>query len=213
MMLFLDLDGTLIDSNGVWLAVDEAFVAKRGLELTEEYSYTVGHSIAPVAARFTAEYYHLDEDPEDILTEWREMARNAYAHTIPLKPGALELVKRAKAQGQEMILLSSGIPELSMLAVRRLGLDEYLKDYFFAHDVGLEKRDPRVYQLAAERFGLSPADCVLIEDAPDNCAAASGVGFTVIGVYDDFYASRWEDVKRNSKRAIRNLKELFDHSC
>ncbi len=209
MMLFLDLDGTLIDSNGVWLEVDEKFVAKRGLVLTPEYSYTVGHSIAPVAARFTVEYYHLDEAPEAIMAEWLDMARDAYAHTIPLKPGALELLKRATAQGQKMSLLSSGIPELSMLAIRRLGLDEYIKDYFFAHDVGLEKRDPKVYQLAAERFGFSPAQCVLLEDAPDNCAAASSVGFTVIGVYDDFYAQRWEDVKKNSKRAIRSLEELL----
>lgn len=209
MMLFLDLDGTLIDSNGVWLEVDHQFLSKRGLTVTPEYSYTVGHSIAPVAARFTAEYYHLDEDPEDILTEWREMARDAYAHTIPLKPGALELVKRAEDQGQRMSLLSSGIPELSMLAIRRLGLDKYLTDYFFAHDVGLEKRDPRVYQLAAERFGLSPSECVLIEDAPDNCAAASSVGFTVIGVYDDFYAQRWADVVKNSRRSIRSLEELL----
>lgn len=209
MMLFLDLDGTLIDSNGVWLEVDHRFLSKRGLTVTPEYCYTVGHSIAPVAARFTVEYYHLDEKPEDILAEWRDMAREAYAHTIPLKPGALALLKRAKSQGQEMALLSSGIPELSMLAVRRLGLDEYIGSYFFAHDVGLEKRDPRVYALAAEKFGFSPTDCVLIEDAPDNCAAASSVGFTVVGVYDDFYAQRWEDVVKNSKRAVRSLEELL----
>ena len=209
MMLSLDLDGTLIDSNGVWLEVDHRFLSKRGLAVTPEYSYTVGHSIAPVAARFTAEYYHLDERPEDIMAEWLDMARDAYAHTIPLKPGALELVKRADAQGQKLSLLSSGVPELSMLAIRRLGLDTYIKDYFFAHDVGLEKRDPRVYTLAAERFGVPPTDCVLIEDAPDNCAAASSVGFTVVGVYDDFYALRWEDVVKNSKRTVRSLEELL----
>ena len=209
MMLFLDLDGTLIDSNGVWLEVDHRFLSKRGLAVTPEYSYTVGHSIAPVAARFTAEYYHLDERPEDIMAEWLDMARDAYAHTIPLKPGALELVKRADAQGQKLSLLSSGVPELSMLAIRRLGLDTYIQDYFFAHDVGLEKRDPRVYTLAAERFGVPPTDCVLIEDAPDNCAAASSVGFTVVGVYDDFYALRWEDVVKNSKRTVRSLEELL----
>lgn len=209
MMLFLDLDGTLIDSNGVWLEVDYKFLGKRGLLPTPEYCYTVGRSIAPVAARFTIDYYHLQEEPEAIMAEWLELARDAYAHTIPLKPGALELVKRAKEAGQEMVLLSSGIPELSLLAVRRLGLDEYLKDCFFAHDVGLEKRDPKVYRLAAEKFGLSPTDCVLLEDAPDNCAAASSVGFTVVGVYDDFYKERWEDVVKYSRRSIRSLEELL----
>ncbi len=209
MMLFLDLDGTLIDSNGVWLEVDREFLAKRGLEVTPEYSYTVGHSIAPVAAQFTLDYYHLNEDPEAILAEWQAMAQDAYARTIPAKPGALALLEKMKGRGQPMALLSSGIPALSMLAVRRLGFDRYLDGYFFAHDVGLEKRDPRVYRLAAEKFDLSPTCCTLIEDAPDNCAAAAGVGFTVIGVYDDFYAPRWEDVKANSRRAIQSLEELL----
>lgn len=209
MMLFLDLDGTLIDSNGIWLEVDRRFLAKRGLTVTPEYCYTVGHSIAPVAARFTIDYYHLREDPEDILTEWREMARDAYAQTIPAKPGALALLEREKTRGRRMALLSSGIPELSMLAVERLGLDRYLDGFFFAHDVGLEKRDPQVYRLAAEKFSFPPGACTLIEDAPDNCAAARSVGFRVIGVYDDFYAARWEDVKANSSRTVHSLEELL----
>jgi len=208
-MLFFDLDGTLIDSNGVWLQIDRDFLGKRGLEVTPEYSYTVGHSIAPVAARFTVDYYHLDEDPAEIQAEWQAMARDAYARTIGAKPGALALLEKLKGRGQAMALLSSGIPELSLLAVRRLGFDRYLGGTFFAHDVGLEKRDPQVYRLAAEKFGLSPAECVLIEDAPDNCAAAESVGFTVIGVYDDFYAARWADVQANSHRAIRSLEELL----
>lgn len=209
MMLFLDLDGTLIDSNGVWLDVDQKFLAKRGLEVTPEYSYTVGHSIAPVAARFTVDYYHLDEDPEAIQAEWLNMARHAYAHAIPAKPGAVKLLEACKKAGQPTALLSSGIPELSMLAVRRLGLDKYLGGYFFAHEVGLEKRDPQVYRLAAEEFGFSPSDCALIEDAPDNCAAARSVGFTVVGVYDDFYAARWADVQANSHRTVHSLNELL----
>ncbi len=207
--IFLDLDGTLIDSNGVWLEVDHKFLAKRGLKVTPEYCYTVGHSIAPVAAQFTIDYYRLDEEPQAILAEWRDMARDAYAHTIPLKPGAKALLDKLKGEGRKMALLSSGIPELSMLAVKRLGLDVYLDGFFFAHDVGLEKRDPRVYTLAAEQFGVSPTDCVLLEDAPDNCAAAKSVGFTVVGVYDEFYRERWEDVKANSHRTIHSFEELL----
>lgn len=209
MMLFLDLDGTLIDSNGVWLDVDRKFLAKRGLEVTPEYCYTVGHSIAPVAARFTIDYYHLREDPGAIQAEWLSMARDAYERTIPPKPGAVELLEACKKAGRPTALLSSGIPELSMLAVKRLGFDAYLGGYFFAHDAGLEKRDPRVYTLAAEKFGISPADCVLLEDAPDNCAAARSVGFTVVGVYDGFYAERWADVQANSHRTVHSLNELL----
>ena len=90
-MIFFDLDGTLIDSNGVWREVDHAFMAKRGLELTEEYIQTVTHSIFPVAARFTKEHYHLPDSTEDIMAEWQSLAYDAYTRTIPLKEGAREM--------------------------------------------------------------------------------------------------------------------------
>lgn len=46
-MLFFDLDGTLIDSNGVWKEVDRAFLARRGLPYTHAYYEGVAHTIFP----------------------------------------------------------------------------------------------------------------------------------------------------------------------
>lgn len=209
-MIFFDLDGTLIDSNGVWLQVDHTFLGRRGLEITPEYTYTVGHSIFPVAAHFTREYYHLNESPEAIMDEWRGLAYDAYAHTIPLKPGARELLDKLKARGEDMALLTAGLPELAKAAVARHGLERYFRGLFFAHDVGLEKKDPEVYRIAAKQFGVSPADCVLVEDAPYNCAAARSAGLRVVGVYDDFYAKQWDKVIENSHRAVRSPEELLN---
>ena len=78
-MLLFDLDGTLIDSNGIWEAIDLAFLGRHGLTPTEEYAHTVGHSIFPVAAVFTRDYYHLDLTPEAIMGEWMAGAEEAYA--------------------------------------------------------------------------------------------------------------------------------------
>lgn len=208
-MIFFDLDGTLIDSNGVWLQVDHTFLGRRGLEVTPEYTYTMGHSIFPVAAQFTKDYYHLEDSPENIMAEWRGLAYDAYAHTIPLKPGARELLNRLRGQGADMALLTAGLPELARAAVARHGLEVYFRGLFFAQDVGLEKRDPEVYRIAAERFGVSPDSCILLEDAPHNCAAARQAGFRVIGVYDDFYEKQWNAVRENSDRAINNLEALL----
>lgn len=211
-MIFFDLDGTLIDSNGVWLQVDHTFLGRRGLEITPEYTYTVGHSIFPVAAQFTKEYYHLEDSPQDIMAEWRGLAYDAYAHTIPLKPGARELLDSLRSRGADMALLTAGLPELAKAAVARHGLEPYFRGLFFAQDVGLEKRDPEVYRIAARQYGVSPSDCILVEDAPHNCAAAKAAGFRVVGIYDDFYKASWDLVVKNSDRAIKSLKELFSES-
>ena len=59
-MRLFDFDGTLVDSNGVWERIDLDFLGRHGLEPTEEYAHTVGHSIFPLAARYTKDYYRLD---------------------------------------------------------------------------------------------------------------------------------------------------------
>ena len=55
-LLLFDLDGTLIDSNGIWVEVDLAFLGRHGLTPTDEYAYTVGHSNFPGAAHYTRDY-------------------------------------------------------------------------------------------------------------------------------------------------------------
>ena len=208
-VIFFDLDGTLIDSNGVWVQIDLDFLSRRGLTPTTEYTDMVAHSIFPAAARFTRDYYGLSDSPEDIMAQWRDMAYNAYAHTIPLKPGARALLEGLSARGEPMALLTASLPELCRASLARHGLNRYFQGFFFAQEAGLEKRDPAVYPLAAERFGCSPDRCILLEDAPDNCAAASAAGFTVVGVYDDFYSPRWADVEAHSHRTVRSLEDLL----
>ena len=116
-MIFFDLDGTLLDSNGVWLNVDNEFLGRRGLKPTQEYVFAVGHSIFPVAAQYTKDYYHLEDSPQSIMDEWRALAFDSYSHTIPLKPGAQELLALLQLQGHRMTLLTASHPDLCHAAV------------------------------------------------------------------------------------------------
>ena len=79
--------------------IDNGFLARRGLTPTREYSDTVGHSIFPIAAQFTKDYYCLDMTPEAIMAEWLDMARDAYARQVPMKPGAEAFLARCAAAG------------------------------------------------------------------------------------------------------------------
>ena len=108
-----------------------------------------------------------------------------------------------------MALLTAGLPELAKAAVARHDLNPYFQGLFFAQDTGLEKKNPEVYLIAAKEYGVSPTDCILVEDAPHNCAAAQAAGFRVVGVYDDFYAKQWDLVVKNSDRAIKSLDSLL----
>ena len=208
-MKLFDFDGTLVDSNGVWVDVDNGFLARRGLAPTREYSDTVGHSIFPIAARYTKDYYRLDMSPEEIMAEWLDMASDAYAHHIPLKPGAKEFVERCAAAGEGMALFTACVPELCRAALERHGLSRYFSQIVYAQERGVEKREARAFALALERLGAKAAECTFYEDSPGACRAAREAGLTVVGVYDPFYAVYEADMRAVCHRYIYSFTELL----
>lgn len=86
-MLLFDMDGTLIDSNGIWKDVDTEFLARRGLPYTQAYYEGVAHTIFPLAAKFTKEFCHLPESEEEIMAEWMELAGDLYRRKRTGKAG------------------------------------------------------------------------------------------------------------------------------
>lgn len=208
-MILFDLDGTLIDSNGVWADVDRIFLERRGKVSTDEYAEFVSHSIFPIAAEFTKEYYGLDESPEEIMAEWHALARDAYAHQVPLKPGVREYLDRCLESGERMALFTASVPELARLAVTRLGLDRYFYSMIFAQELGMEKSTPGAFLIAIDQLGGEPESCTVFEDSPRNCSAALIAGFTVVGVYDPYYAHVQQEVMENSSWYITSFEELL----
>ena len=208
-MKLFDLDGTLIDSNGVWREVDKRFLSARGLTSTDEYLDAVSHAIFPTAARFTIDYYHLDETPEQIMDEWMFLAKDAYENHIPLKPGTLDYLRQQAAAGETLALVTACVPELGYAVLNRHGLMPFFKHFVFAQELGLEKRDPRFFIQVLEHLNISPADCIFYEDSPKNCAIAKDMGMTAIGILDPLYANEEDEMYRICDRCIRDFTELL----
>ena len=208
-MKLFDLDGTLIDSNRVWREVDERFLSARNLTATEEYLDTVGHAIFPTAARFTIDYYHLNETPQKIMDEWMSLAKDAYAYRIQLKSGVLDFLHREFAAGETLSLVTACVPELSHIVLKRYGLIHLFQHLVFAQELGIEKRDPRFFQQVTDHLKVSPADCTLYDDAFKNCVAAKNLGMTVIGILDPLYASDEYKMQQICDLCIRDFTELL----
>ena len=85
----------------------------------------------------------------------------------------------------------------------------YFHSAYEGRKIDILKKNPEVYRMAATQFGVAPDNCVLLEDAPHNCAAAKAAGLQVVGVYDEFYDGLWPLVMENSHRAVRSLEELL----
>ena len=138
-MLLFDMDGTLIDSNGVWKNVDREFLARRGIAYTHAYYEGVAHTILPLAAKFTKEYCRLTESCEEIIAEWMEMARDAYAH-VTVKPGVRAYLKQCRAEGRRMAVVTSSVPEHCRTALTHLDLMKYFEVSLWPTTWGWRKR-------------------------------------------------------------------------
>ena len=208
-MILFDFDGTLVDSNGVWEEVDNTFLAHRGLTPTQEYSETVGHSIFPLAAQFTIDYYHLDTTPQAIMDEWTQLGREAYLSQVPAKPGALAFLDQCRRQGQTMVLLTACVPEFCQAALKRLNMENYFSRLIFVQELGMLKKDPATFVHVLKELGATPEDSTLYEDSPGACAAAKKAGLTVVGVYDPFYARYEGELKELCHQYIYSFTELL----
>ncbi len=208
-MILFDFDGTLVDSNGVWEEVDNTFLARRGLTPTWEYSETVGHSIFPLAAQFTIDYYHLDTTPQAVMDEWTQLGREAYLSQVPAKPGALDFLEQCRRQGETMALLTACVPQFCRAALERLDMGKYFSRLIFVQELGMVKKDPATFVHVLKELGAAPEESTLYEDSPGACAAAKAAGLTVVGVYDPFYARYEDELKALCHRYIHGFPELL----
>ena len=195
-MYFFDLDGTLLDSNGVWLDIDTEFLGRCGIRpVPEDYTHFVTHNGFEASAAYTRERFGLSERPEEIIHIWQQMALDHYARRLPLKPDAKLLLEELTRRGERMFLLTSCIPQLCRAALEHHHIDHLFRAVYYSAQLGLEKSDPDLYALLAQQWEVPPEECVLFDDAPTYCAAAQEAGWQVYVVRDPLFAPRFRELQ------------------
>lgn len=190
-----DLDGTLLDSMGVWEAVDAAFLSRRGLAVPADYGRSVAHLGFRETALYTIGRFGLAESPEAVMDEWRALCREAYALSVPLKPGAGDYLRRLKARGVRLAVATASQRELFGPALRRTGVADLFDAVVTADEVARGKGFPDIYLRAAARLGLSPGECAVFEDILAGIRAAREGGFFTVGVADASNAAEREALR------------------
>lgn len=195
-MYFFDFDGTLLDSNGVWLDIDLEFLGRHGISpVPPDYTDFVTHNSFGASAHYTKERFGLSLSPEEIVACWQDMALEHYAHHLPLKPGAPELLESMCRKGELLSIVTSCMPHLCQAALERHGIAHLFRSIHYSHRIGIEKSDPELFCHVSGLEGLDPHQCILFDDSPDYCAAAKQAGWQVVGVRDSLFDHRAAELK------------------
>lgn len=207
-MFLFDMDGVLIDSNGIWKKVDREFLSRRGLSYTHAYYEGVAHVPLPLAAKFTKEFCHLPDSCESIVAEWMELAQDSYAR-VSVKPGVRAYLKQCRAEGRRMAVVTSSVPEHCHMALENLGLEKYFERITFAQELGLAKRKPDIWLAAAKAAGVRPEDCTIFDDSLAACQGGRAARMRVVGVYDPFFAQNEVEMRSYCDVYIKSFEDLL----
>ena len=208
--VIFDVDGTLIDSTGLWHEIDKLFFAKRGMDLPKDYAQKIVHLGLRKAAELTKELYGIKETPDEIILEWRQMALEMYHNDVELKPGARMLLDILKSNGLKLSIATANDAELYMPCIMRLGIGEY---FDFVADVNSSKEgknSSKIYLELTEKMASKPENTLVLEDMPTCIKTVYDAGFVTVAVYDKASEKFDEDKKKNSHLFVNNFQELIN---
>jgi HAD superfamily hydrolase (TIGR01509 family) len=205
-----DLDGTLVDSMGIWSKIDIEFLQKRGLEVPSDLREHIEHLSFIDTAKYFKDRFGLNETIEDIMAEWNEMAYYEYTNTVKLKQGAKEYLDCLKAKGIKIALATSNSHVLLESVLKNNEVFDYFESITTTIEVDRGKNHPDIYLLSSKKMGVSPEECIVFEDILPAVIGAKSAGMRVVGICDIHSKHQWDAIAKTADYFIHEYKDLID---
>lgn len=175
--IIFDMDGLMIDSEPFHHKAFDKVFREYGKELTIEDNnkYFVGISDIDAAKEMIVRY-QLPISPEELVERKQKAYRVLIANEITSQPGLMELLQKLQEYGYKKAIASSSMLSEIELVMNTLKINKYIDIYCSAQEVKHGKPAPDLFLLAAQRLGIEPALCLVLEDAQSGMNAAKNAG-------------------------------------
>ena len=207
--VIFDMDGTLIDSTGLWHEIDVKFFEKRGMELPSDYAQNIVHLGLKEAAKYTKNTYHLEDSEQDIMDEWHRMSIDMYANDVQLKNSALAILEFFKARGIPMAIATANDDTLYWPCLKRLGIDKYFDFIADVNNVKEGKQSAKIYEYLAKQMKVDKERVLVFEDMPTCVKTAYKAGFLTVAVYDKASEKYDKEKRLYSNLYIKDFNEVL----
>ncbi|MFI6421594.1 HAD family hydrolase [Streptomyces sp. NPDC050842] len=182
-LVIFDNDGVLVDSEPISNTLLAGYLTELGHptsyeESVRDYMGSAMHRIHELVEERTGERL-----PADFDETFHARVFAAFEQELEAVCGAADVLKGLAVAGVPYCVASSGSHERIRVGHRKTGLDAWFRDeiVFSAEDVGRGKPEPDLFLHAAERMGVAPERCVVVEDSRLGVQAAVAAGMDVYG--------------------------------
>lgn len=201
--LIFDMDGTMFDTEKISLAAMEHLAKEYGIRLSRETMLSfMGLPGEKIRQRylelFGADFDYAGYRQQKIDYQDAVIQREG----VPVKAGLLPLLQYAGAKGIPCAVATSTNRERAEDLIHRAGVRDYFDAVVCGEDVVCGKPAPDIFLFAARKLGVSPADCMGIEDSRNGILAVHRAGMFAALVPDlipvDSEMAQAADLQRDS---------------
>jgi HAD superfamily hydrolase (TIGR01509 family) len=205
--VIFDLDGVLADSEPLWNEIDATLLAEHGVTYRGEYHREVLGVSYPIAVEFYKKAFGISAPTEEMMRHRAEIAREFFATRVPIFPAAKAVLAELRQMKVPLAIGTSSVRASAVPFLERHELATFFATIVTGDEVVRGKPHPDIYLRAAEKLGVAPEECLVVEDALSGIAAGKAATMRVAAIPD----ARFVDVRDYQDAAdylIADLSEL-----
>ncbi len=187
--IIFDAEGVVVNTEALWDKSQDVLLGRRGLDYDRDYlkPKMAGQTLLE-GAQLMVDYYGLDESAAFIEQERKVLIHDLFENDIMFIDGFLSFMGGLQQSPLKTSIATAMNKSLMELVESKLNLINIFGEHiYYIEDVGNKsKPSPDVFLYAAEKMGINPSNCLVIEDAPHGIEAANAAGMTSVGIVTTF---------------------------
>lgn len=226
-VIIFDLDGTLIDSIGMWNEMDQILIKEttgKKVELDilqkERESITIQNNVGNVYEAYLKNMikkYEIPYNFEYIMKRKLKIGDEYITKKIDYKDQADRVLKKLKEKGYILVLATITSKKRieqynneNMNLVNKAKFDEIFDLILTTDDVKAKKPNPEVYLKVIEKLNVKPEECIVVEDSIEGVTAAKKANIEVINVVDSYSKENQDKIDKLSKYKFNDFGEFLE---
>ncbi|MCL2226858.1 MAG: HAD family phosphatase [Oscillospiraceae bacterium] len=190
-----DVDGTMLDSMGMWIEAEAQFPRMFGIEPKPDLAEALRTLSQHEASEYFKSEYGIEKSVQEITDEKNALMEECYYEKAQLKPGVVEVLEDLQKRGFKMCVATATDSYLVEAGMRRVGIMKYFERIFTCGELNTTKRESGIFVTAAKFLGTEISETLVFEDAVHAVESAKKAGFPVVAVYDEAAKPHQEEIR------------------